>query len=762
MKKKLSLKNENRGASLIAVLIVLVVISAIAVVITNVTITNIQMKEVERGTKKNFYSAESVMDALHAGAGEKSADALKAAYTSVMENYLVYTASGKNLQDEFKKEYVKNLENIFNPIDNFGNPKYPKNSKTESDTSAQVVYSIAEYDTDVVKSCIGDTTEQACYIVPDPASDKAKYEADYNAGTFTLKNVAVAYKDSQNYETTITTDFVFTTPTLNFDGGDEIKEFMKYALIADTQIHVNANSVKVDGNAYAGTGGILADSKGSGTFNGKVTVTRGDIATDSGSSLVMGNGTSSIWASNVETLRKPSAMEPSTIELNGNSYIEDDLSLNGVGSTVTVKGNYYGYNFQKNYGTQETFTDGSSIKNAAYNSAMMINAKKCKLDLSNINYLMLSGRTFVSRGKNAGNNDVMLGESLSVRTNQLAYYVPDNYVDKDTGKFKKIKQEDGTERDCAKDFETYSGVSDIYSYLDGSKPLVAYHYVDTVMAADAVVYYLNFASEQKANDYFTVYCNSTRSTVLKGYAKTYLANDAIILNDNAIMTLRGDILYRKSGEATPDLYEKHITIDNNNWKMDASGKGVYAEYSAKLAMKYKALQLSLNESHPDSTAENVRITEGNDPDKEVDKTKSPLFDTLIDKDALAADVAGKSTNGYYVAYNTGDTGVILANNTDTLNVPSDGVKQGIVVATGNVQVVSNFRGLIISGGTITFNNSATVTSDKMLVADLFKKDMESHKFSQFFKDCAAGSVTDHISGNVDINTYLTYENWKKN
>ena len=228
------------------------------------------------------------------------------------------------------------------------------------------------------------------------------------------------------------------------------------------------------------------------------------------------------------------------------------------------------------------------------------------------------------------------------------------------------------------------------------------------------------------------------------------------------MTLRGDILYRKSGETTPDLYEKHITIDNNNWKMDASGKGVYAEYSAKLAMKYKALQLSLNESHPDSTAENVRITEGNDPDKEVDKAKSPLFDTLIDKDALAADVAGKSTNGYYVAYNTGDTGVILANNTDTLNVPSDGVKQGIVVATGNVQVVSNFRGLIISGGTITFNNSATVTSDKMLVADLFKKDMESHKFSQFFKDCAAGSVTDHISGNVDINTYLTYENWKKN
>ena len=72
--KKISLKRDNRGASLLAVLILMVVVSAIAVVITKITIVNIQMKEVERGTKKNFYSAESVMDALHAGAGEKSAD----------------------------------------------------------------------------------------------------------------------------------------------------------------------------------------------------------------------------------------------------------------------------------------------------------------------------------------------------------------------------------------------------------------------------------------------------------------------------------------------------------------------------------------------------------------------------------------------------------------------------------------------------------------------------------------------------------------
>ena len=54
-------KQDNRGASLLAVLVLMVVVSLIAVVITKITIVNIEMKEVERGTKKNFYSADELM-----------------------------------------------------------------------------------------------------------------------------------------------------------------------------------------------------------------------------------------------------------------------------------------------------------------------------------------------------------------------------------------------------------------------------------------------------------------------------------------------------------------------------------------------------------------------------------------------------------------------------------------------------------------------------------------------------------------------------
>ncbi len=104
---------------------------------------------------------------------------------------------------------------------------------------------------------------------------------------------------------------------------------MKYALIAEfRQIHVNASNVQVDGSVYAGADGILADSSGSGTLKGKSILTRGDIVTDSGSTLTVGNGNSSIWAENIKT----SGSGSSTMEINGNTYVADDLELRGVGS----------------------------------------------------------------------------------------------------------------------------------------------------------------------------------------------------------------------------------------------------------------------------------------------------------------------------------------------------------------------------------------------------------------------------------------------
>ena len=95
--------------------------------------------------------------------------------------------------------------------------------------------------------------------------------------------------------------------------------------------------------------------------------------------------------------------------MNGNMYVADDLELAGRGSSVTLQGNYYGYNFQKNYGAQ----DPDSAKKAEFSSAMMVNGKSSHLDIKGLNYLLLAGRTFISRKLDASNEDILMGESIS-------------------------------------------------------------------------------------------------------------------------------------------------------------------------------------------------------------------------------------------------------------------------------------------------------------------------------------------------------------
>ena len=67
MRKVLSLKGKNDGASLLAVIVALIFVGVLGIVITNITIMNIQMKEVEQSGKKNFYNAESVVNTVKSG-----------------------------------------------------------------------------------------------------------------------------------------------------------------------------------------------------------------------------------------------------------------------------------------------------------------------------------------------------------------------------------------------------------------------------------------------------------------------------------------------------------------------------------------------------------------------------------------------------------------------------------------------------------------------------------------------------------------------
>lgn len=742
--KKNSFHKDDRGASLLAVLILMVVVSAIAVVITKITIVNIQMKEVERGTKKNFYSADAIMDDLRTGAREQAETALENAYADVLQHYVDYTSGGKNAQDVFKQNYMNGLEKYFaDPM------KTPVDTTNEQ---GNVVYRVAGYDADKVKGCILDGTQQGCFVAPaDP-----KYEIDYGVGTFTLKDVRVVYKDAQDYETTITTDLVFSTPDMNFSGQSQVKEFMKYALIADDQINVNASNVTVDGSVYAGVGGIVASGNGTGELKGRMILTRGDIVADMGSKLTVGNGNSSIWAENLMTTGKSAA----TLDVNGNMYVADDLALNAKESKVTLQGNYYGYNFQKNYGVGDTVAT-----DADFSSAIMINGKSSSLNIQNLKYLLLAGRTFIARGNNSSNTDIQMGESIAARTNQLAYYVPERYVKVESGESTLLKWNDAPQNVTIGEKEYPIGESDyaasihvdlvkLDGWLNHANPIVPYYYTN------GVNYYLNFKSQQDANEFYAAYYAGNTGKA-GGLAGTYLDKDALIIDEHnkMIMTLSGDIMYRTKPEEM--FQEKAVTIEPDNWKDSA---GLLWDYCSKLAVSYKSLELGLKDFGQSVTPDQVRfsVTDENGHEK-IDKSIDPLFDKLIDRSALQEEIAKHKNPGDagFTVYHPADD-VYLIDNTGVYDLPTS-ITKGIVVATGSVKVSGNFEGLIISGGKVTFDANVQVKGNKLLVSNLFKED-QSRKaplFSKFFRDCS-GTAASNISGQLDLDSYINYDEWKKN
>ena len=232
MRKVLSLKGNNDGASLLAVIVALIFVGVLGIVITNITIMNIQMKEVEQSGKKNFYNAESVVNTVKSGLSDKAAEAMEKAYVEVLSEYRDITIDSKDIQEQFKRQYMEKLIETF-AVDVA--VEAPQISESDRPEGRVKVYQSGKYKTDILKQCVDyDNKDDVNYI--NTTADKAGYDADYDEGIFTLKNIEVKYKDSRDYETTLRTNMVFKTPKIADGTNVAIHDFMKYALIADKNI----------------------------------------------------------------------------------------------------------------------------------------------------------------------------------------------------------------------------------------------------------------------------------------------------------------------------------------------------------------------------------------------------------------------------------------------------------------------------------------------------------------------------------------------
>lgn len=754
MMDRWTLKQNNKGASLIAVLVTIAVVGVMGIIISQITVTNIQMKEVERQGKTNFYDAEQVMDDLASGLNGVAAMAMETAYTDMLGRYREVTSGGDNLKNIFSRMYLNEMIETFNSDEaSFSEPLRRKVTGTETDA-----YVRGYYDLETLRQALKTdsetglayTTEQQNEFVTTPVSGSKSveyYHADYENKVFILENVQVSVKDDKGNLVTIRTNMVFHTPDINLDGSNLVKEFMRYSLIADEQISIGASGVVANGNVYAGSGGIYAGQNDEASFIGRKIITRGDVVASSKGTLNMGSSSdltrSQIWAKNAKTERvralEASADNHANLTLNGYSYISDDLEINGAYDEVAINGEYYGYNFQENY------ADSVSPNNAEFSSAIIINGKESNLNLTGVKRLMVAGRTFISKkaGFNeAGNTndmDIRMGEAMAVRTNQIAYYVPISCVDTATNKIDEAA------------YYTYSGVPNVKSYLNTTNNVTPFKY-KYMSAAPETIYYLNFASDQAANDFYSVYY-SVRGSAVNYNAENYLQANALKLSSDVALTLRGDLLYRNA--VSGNLSEYHTSIDATYWGEDK----IYYNFSKNHAITYKSLQTNLEERNTSITADDVRFHETAD---------NTMFKTLINVTEFNRILAACEDNRYIRDW----TDSRADDNPDRIPgtkliaiVQGDydvtGYSGGLVVASGNVRVSGNFAGTIISGGVISFSNGASVNSDEVLISQMINDDimLRTPAFATIFAGYA--DIAESEMGTTSINKYLSYENWTK-
>ena len=818
MKKERFMIKDNRGASLIAVLVALSVVSILGVIISQLTVTNIQMKEAERQAKTIFYNAEAVMDDLTAGLNNYASDAMQEAYSDMLSNFRDLTASGTTLKDAYAEIYLNKLIEKFDTADDGAGSAVEKRQNTTTvDGVTTVTYVAGYYSVSSIRKALTayadykDTepdealrkkniyegmeatflTDEYYFLDKTAHPDTAKYlfHADFEKKLFTLEKVAITCKDEMNNITTIQTDVVFHVPDVNFNGSNVVKDFMRYSLIADKAIVVDSKALNVDGNVYAGSKGIRVETGFSGNFVGSKIVTRGDIKATSSTTLNVGKeGKSQVWCENLIT-EKTSAGSTSTtnnakLNVAGNIFVSDDLEINGAYDQVTLSGAYYGYNYQENYGNFQG--NGMDPKtNDNYSSAIVINGKHSNLNIENVYRLMIAGRTFIDRetGKNSSNvRDIPLAEVLGVKPNQMAYYVPVSYVDTDTMMIKEGRKEA---------FNIYCGVTvfknDGTSDYLGNPNVLPFTYLYKTGGSDDhdTVYYMNFSNEKALNNFYAEYYKNHRSFV-NLTASNYLEAGSVKLMNGVIMDLRGNLMYTDASGSFNELRTNYADAD---WQ--AGGR--MFTFASNHAVQYHSLQMYLEDHHEGIDPANVRVAKGKnrklgaDLDSEV--TSTTLFHNLIDctgdddnpgeLEKFFTKIGSKKYERVFESTSEAAPGAVAEKKILAI-VDNDGSTDsaypvdatvysgGLIIATGDVKIKategSPFAGLIICGGEIRFTESgekAKIKADEVLISQMISQDimLRDPVFANIFK---AYKNTKGSSVKSDrVNDYLTFENWTK-
>jgi hypothetical protein len=744
---------KKEGASLVSVVIGTLFLLAIGLTVITVATKYVVAVIVDRNSTDNFYNAEGILTEVRTGLLEQAGESGKTAYTDVLEKY---NSDAKSLKDEFSKEYLSGIAAYFLSTGTYTYDDSDADASKHFDGKLGVDQNCGTGSIDKLKSL----TTKADAVTTTSADGNLHFVINKNSSneySLTLKNIKIDYKEDPDYASTINTDVVFTVPDYKFEGDSTFDELKNYIVINDDQLKITqaAHSTTFSGNIYTGnedTGIDIDNTMNVVTFNSSRIISRGSMDIYTGATVdITGSGGSAgdLWLQNLRLKNGASAgsTASTTLTINENSYISNDLDIQDNNSVVNLEGKYYGYSYNKQNDAASTEKADSN-----YSSAILINGLNTELNAGDgLKKLILAGRAFVEQ-KDSSNtsvsSNIMTGESMAVKSNQLAYLVPDDYI---------TPNQNPVVTNTSYSVNKDQLLTDLGTYLDSTKPVTENYQ----QAGDGNFTYLflNFKDEASANQYFQDYYNTTDTTKtisvkdengadmdlreqINEKAKSYLVSTDMTNTkfSGNLYLIAGNVVYNyaatggTSGMQTANYYDS--TTQKPKTDLLADGK--------KMALNYLGFCRTLLASG----------STGRDSDIRLNSSDLPLVsDVIIDYSKLSSNIekwvsaAGKSnvhimvSNGDYVV-GSDDTGLIIVN--------------------GNVEVKNaDFTGLILANGTVTVNGNCKMTADAVLLNDILEQIKTDPALEEIAKLFRALNGTSTQSA-TDLEKCISYQNWEKN
>lgn len=809
-------KRDDRGSAIVIVIIAVALIGMLATAILWASYLNYRIKINDLKAKNSFYSAETVVEQIVAGIKRDVVSvALGSAYQEVISNW-DGLGTDESRERYFAMAYTESVEKLLGVSVAGTSKRYDKDKLHD-------YVDEAFWDENNPSGHVRESVWDSAVPVFLPADD-----LDGN-GSMEIKNIRVEFYDSNGYLSIINTDIAIDVPKLRFTQAGTIDRLYPYVLVGDAGIEfAGALIANIEGSVYGGVddegeGGIIIGENSTVTVqDAGYVISGGDIVVGNasnftglihqGASLSVREGRQGGEEFCTNVYARGLALNGSHLDVSGRMYIGNDLVLSGKGSSVSLAGQYYGY------GNTDTVTkttqENLAVNPADTSSSIVVNGKDSSVDLTGLTTLQLGGRAYVALPQEGeadnGLPHVLMGESISVKSNQIAYLVPPECIGTLDGRtvigqnpmsfdtwtrmmgslpgyeaqgvdFRIVDAGKSTDKLGGGKLADY-GISDIMAGdLGEAEPGDVVQAVTRLNKAGAAkgvrflylpekeqVYLYLVMDGGQASEYFARYYNvDGNKSSLDHYFNQYVSGGIKIRENAQGYVLSGNgmvsVMDTSTGDVMTDAQGRHL-VGLLSGTEDASEQ--LRETMERCSRYYRNLNSSLME--------------------EEEGFQDTVFENLIRLKTPAGALEGAAGLEDYLEEKGGKAEFITGQGTEMLKavlVDSETQPGGIyevadsklrlVVAIGDVEVTSNFQGLIIASGRIRIADSVTVKKDGEGVYAVLQAESEfegdtnvpANVFyngpGMILGGYEAADVDESGNLNIDYSKIVRYENWIK-